>query len=546
MDPFYYANVTGPERDWEAGQNVPMSLNEPWRGGLPVWLMSLGPTFAAISVFWILRDELNSRRWGVLRSAGLRDSVHWMSWFTAFVVLATINSLLGGIAAKALPNAHAFSSVNYAAVFGSLLFLNAALTTASFFLAAICGTCQSTALSVFLVMVIIVASAAPTIGVSMGASSVSVEYPGNGAAGNFWAYASTEVTSVWYNYDNVYNETTGEYDQVMNREEQVYQSPIVSYEESRVFAFPEENLERYSKEDFFQGCYIRPGASTQFSRPALASFFWFFIPQAHFMAGWSNILGYTSMPGNTFGFDQASQSPELLATEALLNYRGGVEPLYAADNTNGTSLFPQGSTVLTEYYYQYYPSNDQCKSVPDPDSPWGDTTWVCQSNCPPQQLSNMSYRTSWASSCANAAEGYPPTVGDGSPSFNDAVGYLFAVTLVYSILAAYLSSVFPMGNGSPMKFYFPLLPSYWLGGRKRSNEGGDGAGVDEEEGVGAVDRDVGVRAVDVSKTYGKLEALKPLNLSMRKGEVTGKSIVTAQYGFDCTSIHSLTLSVYLN
>lgn len=96
MDPFYYANVTGPDRDWEAGQNVPMSLNEPWRGGLPVWLMSLGPTFAAISVFWILRDELNSRRWGVLRSAGLRDSVHWMSWLTAFLVLATINSLLGG------------------------------------------------------------------------------------------------------------------------------------------------------------------------------------------------------------------------------------------------------------------------------------------------------------------------------------------------------------------------------------------------------------------------------------------------------------------
>ena len=284
MDPFYYANVTGPDRDWEAGQNVPMSLNEPWRGGLPVWLMSLGPTFAAISVFWILRDELNSRRWGVLRSAGLRDSVHWMSWFTAFVVLATINSLLGGIAAKTLPNSHAFSAVNYAAVFGSLLFLNAALTTASFFLAAICGTCQSTALSVFLVMVIIVASAAPTIGVSLGASSVSIEYESSGGAGNFWAYASTERTSVWYNYDSSEPSSTS------------YQSPIVSYEESRVYAYPEENLERYSKEDFFQGCYIRPGASTQFSRPALASFFWFFVPQAHFMMGWANILGYTSMP----------------------------------------------------------------------------------------------------------------------------------------------------------------------------------------------------------------------------------------------------------
>ncbi|KAK1741126.1 hypothetical protein QTG54_008378 [Skeletonema marinoi] len=185
-------------------------------------------------------------------------------------------------------------------------------------------------------MVIIVASAAPTIGVSLGASSVSIEYESSGGAGNFWAYASTERTSVWYNYDNVYNETTGEYDQVMNR-------------------------------TLYDG---------------VGEHSWIHIHARKYI--W---------------FDQASQSPELLATEALLNYRGGVEPLYAADNTNGTSLFPQGSTVLTEYNYQY-DYNDQCKSVPVPDSPWGDTKWVCKSNCPPEQLSNMSY----AGTCANAAE----------------------------------------------------------------------------------------------------------------------------------------------
>ncbi len=503
-------------------QNIPLTLNEPWRGGLPLWLMSLGPTFAAISVFWILRDELNSRRWGVLRSAGLRDSCHWMAWFTAFVVLATVNSLLGGIAAKTLPNAHALTAVNYASVFGSLLLLNTALTTASFFLASICGTCQSTALSVFLVMVIIVASGVPAIVAASGASSVNVSggWEGSGA-GTFWAYWSTKSTSVWYDDYSIYNETTGEYDWIEASEPTVstYQSPIISYEESRVFGFEQENLERYSSgEDFFLGCYIKPGVSTQFNNPAWTSFLWFFVPQAHFMAAWSNILGYTAMPGNTFGFGQASQSPEFLATEALLNYRGGVEPLYDANNTNGTSLFPQGSTVLTEYYW---PDTDPCEYDPVT------YEYVCKSNCPPQQLYDEGSAGYSPTICDNAAKGYPPS-GNGSPSFNDAVGYLFAVTLVYSILAAYLSAVFPMGNGSPMKFYFPLLPSYWLGrSKKRSGEGGD-ASVDEEEGLEQVaDGVVGVEAIDLSKKYGKLEALKPLNLSMRKGEVTGKSIVTA-------------------
>lgn len=504
-----------------------MSLNEPWRAGLPVWLMSLGPTFAAISVFWILRDELNSRRWGVLRSAGLRDSAHWMSWFTAFMILATVNSLLGEITAKSLPNCHAFSAVNYGSVFESLLFLHAALTTASFFLAALCGTCQSLALAVFIVVVIILASAAPAIAASAGAYNVGMNYQSSGGAGAFWAYASTETTDIRYDIYNettvgyyIYNETTGEYEFSNGPIIDFYQKPIISFEESRVFGSEEENLERYSKEDFFQGCYIMPGASTQFNRPAMNSFFWFFVPQAHFMAAWSNILGYTSIPGNTFGFVQASKSPELLANEALLNYRGGdgVEPLYDETNTNGTSLFPQGSTVLTEYYYDPY----ACDYVPDPDpdNPWG-KTYVCRSNCPPQQLSNMSYTRT---TCTNAAKAYPPTGDDGSPSFNGAVGYLFAVALVYSILAAYWCSVFPMGNGSPMKFYFPILPSYWLGMSKNGSDGGDGATVDEEEVVGAEvrDVDVGVKAVDVSKRYGKLEALKPLNLSLRKGEVTGK------------------------
>jgi hypothetical protein len=221
----------------------------------------------------------------------------------------------------------------------------------------------------------------------------------------------------------------------------------------------------------------------------------------------------------------------VLATEALFNYKGGkVEPLYDEKNTNETSLFPQGSTVETEYNYDFY----SCDWSPDLE------TTICESNCPPGYS---------LSTCPNAAKGYPlsPSGGGRAPSFNDAIGYLFAVALVYSLLAAYLSSVFPMGNGSPMKFYFPFLPSYWLGGSKKGDTGDDSPAMDEEEVVGSVaDRDVGVNAIGVSKRYGELEALKPLNLRMRKGEVTGKLLSTHTKLFDCTctSTHLLNSFAY--
>ena len=58
MDPYSYY-------DYE----TPISMNEAWRGGLPIWIMSLGPTFSAVSAFLILRDEIQSKRWGMLKAA---------------------------------------------------------------------------------------------------------------------------------------------------------------------------------------------------------------------------------------------------------------------------------------------------------------------------------------------------------------------------------------------------------------------------------------------------------------------------------------------
>ena len=233
-----------------------MSLNEVWRGGLPQWLMSLGPTFYAISIFLAIRDELVSKRWGMLKSADM--SAKWMSWFLPLAVLSLINSLLGSITAKVLPDIHAFESVSFIVLFGSLFFLNIALTAASLFMAALCGTIQSTTLTVFIIMTMIVASSAPIIGVSVdrGYSFGDPSYVSPGSGGAFWRYMSTESVE------------TGS--------ARVCHNPIVSYEQSRVFK-TEQERQVLTKEEWLEGCYVTAGGSTLHTN---VFFVWYFIPQA--------------------------------------------------------------------------------------------------------------------------------------------------------------------------------------------------------------------------------------------------------------------------
>ncbi len=200
------------------------------------------------------------------------------------------------------------------------------------------------------------------------------------------------------------------------------------------------------------------------------------------MAAWSNIIGFTSLPGNTFTFAEATQSPEDLAQLALSNYKGGKG--YDPSNTNGTSLFFQGSTILLEEYY-------------DPLNMYHDY-WLQSkqlSNCPSNETVNLclDYAT-----CYNPKEGYP---SNGSPSLNDRIGLLASLVVIYSILTAYVILVLPMGNGAAMKFYFPFDFSCK---RRRNNADGQD----------------GVEAVNVSKSYGKVEALKPFRLTMKPSQVT--------------------------
>mmetsp|Transcript_19842 Transcript_19842/g.41605 ORF Transcript_19842/g.41605 Transcript_19842/m.41605 type:complete len:119 (-) Transcript_19842:92-448(-) len=68
-----------------------------------------------------------------------------------------------------------------------------------------------------------------------------------------------------------------------------------------------------------------------------------------------------------------------------------------------------------------------------------------------------------------------------------------------------------MGNGAALKVWFPFQPKYWCA-CAAAKRNGSGSGESEEEDD--------VRAVDVSKSYGKVEALKPFSLTMKSGEVT--------------------------
>jgi hypothetical protein len=105
-------------------------------------------------------------------------------------------------------------------------------------------------------------------------------------------------------------------------------------------------------------------------------------------------------------------------------------------------------------------------------------------------------------SCVAAPEPSPTS----SPSVNAVFGYLTVLAILYTLLAAYWVCVFPGGNGAPHKFYFFLLPSYWLAPTPDD---------DDDDNITA-----GVVVKDVKKVYGEFEALKGVSLVMERGEGT--------------------------
>jgi hypothetical protein len=62
-------------------KKIQLSLNENWRDGLPVAILSLGPLMFAIISYMIVHEELQLHMLGILRGLGTPDSVYWASWY---------------------------------------------------------------------------------------------------------------------------------------------------------------------------------------------------------------------------------------------------------------------------------------------------------------------------------------------------------------------------------------------------------------------------------------------------------------------------------
>lgn len=149
------------------------------------------------------------------------------------------------------------------------------------------------------------------------------------------------------------------------------------------------------------------------------SFILFLFPYTHMMTIWSNFLGYTGMPDRTFSFEQASMSAEELAVASL-----AVPPNEA--NAKGSSLNPQGSTFNLgwEYESDIFYFDDEGNRLRKDNCPWQNASAAF---CP-----NINQCTgTW-----NPA----PT---SSPSTNQMFGYLVALAVLYTLLAAYWAIVFP-------------------------------------------------------------------------------------------------------
>ncbi len=200
--------------------------------------------------------------------------------------------------------------------------------------------------------------------------------------------------------------------------------------------------------------------------------FMFFFPYFHFMNIWGCFVGYTDMPSKTFSSKELFISQDELAFASL--------PKPPSPNSTIT-MAPQGSTLVTRTgcdYFNFWFDNGTLRDYAGADF------------CP------------YFDGCAYAED---PGAQHGATSVMDSIGMLFTLSLLYMILAAYWSNVFDRRNGKGERFYFFLLPSYWFSKETKS--------TNEE-------REMGVVIQQVSKSFGRFEALKQVSFKMNPGEVT--------------------------
>lgn len=211
--------------------------------------VALGPMAQALVCFLIVHNEIQTKMLGVLRGLGLRESVYWFSWFIPFMISSFLNSVLGAMTAAFMP-VHVFQNTYFAGIFGSLFFLQLALTSGSFFLAAVLGTSRRGAS--WLMLIMLVSPWVPLISnfammSHVDANAVINNYVQRTPSGLFWANMNT--TKPLYEYDNGTEMYTPCHD------------PIITETEGKLFKTEQERLEM-TEEEWFVGCYASAGLTT--------------------------------------------------------------------------------------------------------------------------------------------------------------------------------------------------------------------------------------------------------------------------------------------
>jgi hypothetical protein len=477
QDMNYTGNKDGPPK-------VLLSMNEAWRDGLPVAILSVGPLFYAMIAYLWLHEELQLHMLGVLRGLGTTDSVYWISWYIPLAALAALNSLLGAATAKALP-VHVYQNTYFGGIFASLFFLQLSLLGASMFLAAVQGTRKRGVIWLLLLMMVAVWMPYLTLNAQssfdINVDSISNEYSG---------FLTTPTRLFWVNRDTaVRRQTTFFSDDAINNNNSTSggtcQIPLLSEQEGNFYKTAAEQ-EQVSPDQFFLGCFASAGWGaatwTPHGTTKIGLAVWWFIPYFHFTTIWGNFCGYTGNPDTEFTSAQISLTSGALARDAL--------PVAPSNATSlGTTLFPQGSMLQIVV-------------------PYNQVAYISMtSNCPAQNLDNDTYQFCSALSSTQDC----PVVPDPSPADGKSVGFMLAMCLAlsfsYVLMAAYWGIVLVGGAGTQPWYFFLLWRRYWC------------AGGHVDPAATAADPST-VQVLGASKSYGSVQALRPVTFQMARGEVT--------------------------
>lgn len=179
---------------YEDQAKLRLTLNENWRDGGAVAFMGLGAMVHGLFAFSVINNEVSAQLLGVLRALGLRDSVYWLSWYTAFGSIALFNSLLGAITAMLVPG-NVYENVFFAGIFASLFFLNLSVIAASFFGVAVCGTSRKLFSNFMLLAMIFLAFIPLFVGRGRSILPYASWYASfsDNPSGFFWEYKTTEI-----------------------------------------------------------------------------------------------------------------------------------------------------------------------------------------------------------------------------------------------------------------------------------------------------------------------------------------------------------------